>query len=774
MNPYHIDDEEDQAEGMAAEAREGAEEEAEEMELRELQEIVYEIEQQPAWRANADKEMDYVDGNQLDSELLRRQQALGIPPAVENIIGPIAQSVMGMEAKTRRDWRISPDGTDGQGDEVAEALNFKLNQAERHSKADRACSEAFRPQYCVGAGFVEVARERDPTKFKYRATAVPRNECWWDMMTSKEPDLSDARWFVRQKWLHKRRVIQSFPQHKELINACANGSGYLDILMDGAASTGLNNAWATARGSSIEEQFWLDKANGMVRLLEVWYRRWVQVPVIMSSDGRVVEFDEANPAHMYAAATGTAKITIAPMTRVRRSYWLGPHKLSDEPSPYPHKWFPYAPFWGWKEDRTGVPYGAVRGMIFPQDNLNSSISKLRWGMSSVRTERTKGAVDMTDEQFRQQIARVDADVVLNAAHMAQPGARFEVKRDFQLNEQQYRLMDDSRNSIMRTGGITNGFMGQNGSATSGLQEQTQVEQSTQALADIMDNFEAGRTLVGEMLLAMIIEDMGSSHEVIHIPATPIKPAKTIALNVPSVDPDTEIPYLSNDVQRTRLKVALEDVPTSSSFRAQQLSALSEAVKSLPPNIQTAALPFLVELMDVPHKKDIIQALRVAADQGGPEEVQRQIDQAVADALAKSNHDLKARELELRAEKQTAEIREIIARTVQTGVQAAFSAMQAGAQVATMPQIAPIADAVMQSAGYQPPNPGGADPNFPTPANGVPVAPTGTAHSTASGVPMASVRQNTSPEFPPVPQKGPSPQTGIETPTPADNLAGVSQ
>jgi hypothetical protein len=41
-------------------------------------------------------------------------------------------------------------------------------------------------------------------------------------------------------------------------------------------------------------------------------------------------------------------------------------------------------------------------------------------------------------------------------------------------------------------------------------------------------------------------------------------------------------YLSNDVQRTRLKVALSDVPSSSSFRAQQLAALSEAVKALPP------------------------------------------------------------------------------------------------------------------------------------------------------------------------------------------------
>ncbi|MBP7657192.1 MAG: hypothetical protein KA742_11695, partial [Pseudoxanthomonas sp.] len=50
--------------------------------LREYQEIYDEIELQPRWRAIADKEMDYADGNQLDSDLLRRQAELGIPPAV--------------------------------------------------------------------------------------------------------------------------------------------------------------------------------------------------------------------------------------------------------------------------------------------------------------------------------------------------------------------------------------------------------------------------------------------------------------------------------------------------------------------------------------------------------------------------------------------------------------------------------------------------------------------------------------------------------------------
>ena len=126
----------------------------------EFAQFVREAINQPPWRANADKEADYADGNQLDSDLLKKQAALGIPPAKENIIGPAIRSVCGYEAKTRTDWRVTPDSDPG-GQDVADALNYRLNQAERHSHADRALSDAFRPAATVGIGWVEVTRASD-------------------------------------------------------------------------------------------------------------------------------------------------------------------------------------------------------------------------------------------------------------------------------------------------------------------------------------------------------------------------------------------------------------------------------------------------------------------------------------------------------------------------------------------------------------------------------------------------------------------------------------
>lgn len=734
----------------------------------EYAEIIREIEEQPKWRKTADKEMDYADGNQLDSELLRRQAQLGIPPAIEDLIGPALLSIQGYESTIRTDWRVTPNG-EPDGQDVADALNYKLNQAEKASKADRACSKAFRGQIGCGIGWVEVSKESDPFKYPYRCIPVHRNEIHWDMK-AQEPDLSDGRWLRRQRWLAPERIALVFPQHKELIHQCKTGGGswwnYMDsAALDGGMSTGLQNAWNDGRAWTVQEDRWYNPTTKELCLAELWYRRWVQVPVLKSPDGRVVEYDENNLSHAIAVASGRVPVMQSIVTRVRRSYWIGPHCLFDGPTPYSHRHFPYVPFIGFREDATGVPYGYVRGMKYAQDSLNSGNSKLRWALSVVRVERTKGAVDMTDEQLRRQIARPDADIVLNKDHMAQPGARFDVHRDYKLTDQHYKMLAENRQTIERVSNITSGFMGKTGTATSGRQEQIQVEQSNQSLAHLMDNFRAGRTQIGELLTAMIIEDIGKAQHAVVIEGDAITPDRTIVLNAPEVDPATGVTYLSNDLMRTRLKVSLEDVPSTSSYRGQQLTAMSEAVKALPPQYQAAMLPFMVSLMDVPFKRDVVEAVRGAAQQESPESVEKRVRSDLA-------NELKQREIELKERKADSEIKQLDAHSVQIGVQAAFSAMQAGAQIAQMPMIAPIADAVMQGAGYQRPNPGGQDPNFPTPGQTAAVNmkdPYIQGQGPAGIEAAAPVHQNTSPEFPPVPEQAGSGMHGIETATTTDNM-----
>ncbi len=741
--------------------------------LEEFAAMVRESISQPPWRANADKEADYADGNQLATDQMKRMRSMGMPPAKENVISSMIAAVCGYEAKTRTDWRVTPDGEPG-GQDVADALNFRLNQAERHSKADRALSQAFRAMVTVGLGWVEVARSASARDYPYRCRYIHRNEVWWDMK-AVEPDLLDARWLFRRRWVSRTRAASMFPEHAQLI---MNGvdkwvADYAGEMLDGGVSTGLRSAYDAERAWTVQEDAYFNAENRTVCITEVWYRRWVNTVMLKMRDGRVVRYDEASALHQAALALGHGKLIedLAPV--VRRGYWMGPHCLFDGPSPYPHEYFPYVPVWGYREDMTGIPYGLVRDMIFPQDNLNSTIAKLRWGMSAVETVRTKGAFLGNDEQFRQMAARQDADFVLDPAHLQQypNAARFERKRDFQLNAQQFQLMQDSRAAMERVSGVTASFQGQRGTATSGVQEQTQLEQSQVTMADLMDHFKDARSQVGELLLALLIEDIGKEEETVVIEGDVLNPSRTVALNAPEVDSLTGIAVLGNDVQRARLKVALEDVPTSSSFRAQQLNALSEAVKASTPEIQQVAMPFMIDLMDLPRKKEVVEAIRQTQGQADPEAIRERVKQELM-------HDLKERELALRERELAAREKLLQAQTVQTGVQASYSAMQAGAQVAQMPMIAPIADEVMKGAGYQQPNPGGDDPNFPTPDA---TAAMNVPHpyiqgGGAAAVPeeedqaAPAVRKNTSPAFPPVPQEPRTGGAGMETPQIEDNLS----
>lgn len=419
----------------------------------------------------------------------------------------------------------------------------------------------------------------------------------------------------------------------------------------------------------------------------------------------MTEYDPQNMAHNVGIAVGSSEVFKAVVAKVRFSYWVGPHKLHDGPSPYPHKHFPYAFFWGFREDRTRVPYGYVRGLIFQQDSLNSGTALMRWGLAAYRVERTEDVLDMPDAMFRRQVGKRNADIKLKSAGLSKNGARFEIKRDIQLTEQQHQLMNDCRAVFEQISAAPAAFSGQRGTASSGVQERTQLEQANQALGTIMDNFREGRRMIGEMLMSMIVQELGEREKVVVIEGDAVKKDRTVTLNRLEKD-ESGYTYLSNDVQRTLLQVQLEEVPSTAGYRSQQLYAFQEVIKTMPPQFQQAAFPYMVALMDTPYKREIVEALRAVGAQETPEQVEQRIKQEVQDALVKAGHDLKARELDIKERLTEAQIKDIVAAAVLKGVQAAFSAMQGGVQVAQMPMIAPIADVIMQGAGYQKPSPGG--------------------------------------------------------------------
>jgi hypothetical protein len=139
---------------------------------------------------------------------------------------------------------------------------------------------------------------------------------------------------------------------------------------------------------------------------------------------------------------------------------------------------------------------------------------------------------------------------------------------------------------------------------------------------------------------------------------------------------------------------------------------------------------------------------VQALQGQIEELQQALNAKVSPEL-----------LAAQVGKLTAETERVLAEKVQTGVQAAYAAMQAGQVIAAAPAVAPIADEIMAGAGYQ--DAGGADPNFPQPTGAAPGLVQGDIRNRRTGIEFNPTGQpNTNPMTAPSPNVGQA--AGIET------------
>jgi hypothetical protein len=706
-----------------------------------LQEVLYEIHQQPPYRSQADKEMDYCDGNQIDTQTLQAMRDKGIPTVIENLLGPAMEDMSGMERKSRTDWRVEADSDeDEEADQVAKALSYKLSQAERRSGADKALTEVYGPLSKVGVGWIEVSRETDPFRFPYKVSHVHRNEIWRDWFCKKS-DLSDARWLMRRRWVSTDSALSMFPKKQDLILQSSSGWGNVnDLVMlgnDSGASTELAQSWDIERGWSVEEQQWRDPNGKRVCLFQLLTRDYESAMILRLPNGRVVEFNKADPMHLLAVDQGF-KLEKAPVSRINNTFFLGPHVLESGPSEF--KRFNFVQFLGKTEDRTGVPYGVLRWLMSLQDEVNARISKMIWRLSATRTIRTDGAVKMKDSLFRQMIGRQDADIILDQKHMGMPGAKFEIDGNLDLNQQQYNRLLDLRQSIAHIAGVSAAMSGDAKPENAQAMSQA-IEQSVQSQATTNDNHAYGRTQVGELLLEMIVKDMGKDPQSVTVKGNALKGTDIITLNTPVIDEVTGQEFLTNDVQRTILKVVLDEVPSTPSFRQQQLSALSEAFKSSPPEYQAIMMPHLMHLTNIPNKDDIVKAIRDINDQKNitEEQVQQRMQAAVDKAKVEWMVDQKNRDLDIKERESLAKIEKLVTEQVNNRIEAIYSAVQAAGQIVSMPAVVPVSDQVLRSAGGQ-------DQDAP-PIVAAPAGLSGEGLPTNQGTAEQPV-QNTSPMFPP--------------------------
>ncbi|EPC7919278.1 portal protein [Yersinia enterocolitica] len=587
--------------------------------------ISSDIDHQPDWRTNANTACAYYDGDQLAPEVVAKLRERGQPLTQHNLIAPTIDGVLGMEAKTRTDLMVIADDPNEEMEVMAEAVNAEFADTCRLSGLNKARSDAYAEQIKAGLSWVEVRRNSDPFDNKFKVSTVHRNEVFWDWF-SREADLSDCRWLMRKRWLDVDEVKGTFPDKSQIIDYSLNEwKGFVDTELAAGQESDLMSAYEEYQSWSRESTEWVSSNRKRVLLQVIYYRTFQRLPILQLSNGRVVEYDKNNVMHAVAVATDRVQVTMARVSRIRESWFVGPHFIIDRPCTAPQGMFPLIPFWGYRKDKTGAPYGLACRAIPAQDEVNFRRIKLTWLLQAKRVIKDADATEMTDKQLAEEIERPDGVINLNPnrANKTTAADALNIQQDFQVAQQQFQVMQESMKLIQDGLGVYSAFLGQDSNASSGVAISNLVEQGATTLAEINDNYQFACQQVGQLLLCYLLEELTKrrNYPVVINRDDPRK-RKEVVLNAAE-----EAGRMNNDVSRLRAHIALAPIQQTPAYKSQLAQRLSEVITGLPPQIQVSVLDMWVELLDLPNKQEFVERIRSALgtpkspDEMTPEEQQ---------------------------------------------------------------------------------------------------------------------------------------------------------
>ncbi|EHH7216374.1 portal protein [Escherichia coli] len=622
---------------------------------RQLQALCSDIDSQPKWRDAANKACAYYDGDQLPPEVLQVLKDRGQPMTIHNLIAPTVDGVLGMEAKTRTDLVVMSDEPDDETEKLAEAINAEFADACRLGNMNKARSDAYAEQIKAGLSWVEVRRNSDPFGPEFKVSTVSRNEVFWDWL-SREADLSDCRWLMRRRWMDTDEAKATFPGMAQVIDyAIDDWRGFVDTTVTEGQPSPLMSAWEEYQSWDRKDNEWLQRERRRVLLQVVYYRTFERLPVIELSNGRVVAFDKNNLMHAVAVASGRVQVRVGRVSRIREAWFVGPHFIVDRPCSAPQGMFPLVPFWGYRKDKTGEPYGLISRAIPAQDEVNFRRIKLTWLLQAKRVIMDEDATQLSDNELMEQIERPDGIIKLNPARKNQKSVAdvFRVEQDFQVASQQFQVMQESEKLIQDTMGVYSAFLGQDSNASSGVAISNLVEQGATTLAEINDNYQFACQQVGRLLLAYLLDGLKKrrNHAVV-INRDDRQRRQTIVLNAEGDNGE-----LTNDISRLNTHIALAPVQQTPAFKAQLAQRMSEVIQGLPPQVQAVVLDLWVNLLDVPQKQEFVERIRAALgtpkspDEMTPEEQQAAQQQQ---AQEQQQQELQMREMAGRVAKLEAE------------------------------------------------------------------------------------------------------------------------
>jgi len=585
---------------------------------------------------------EYYRGEQWDEQDEARLEAEGRPALTINTILPTVNTILGEQSARRADIQFKPR-RGGSTEEVANTLNKLYGQIADANKLDWVEQQVFSDGLIMdGRGYFDVRIDfSDHLEGEVRITAKDPLDILID------PDAKDAdpkTWneIFETKWMTLDEVGEMYGEDKaERLrfvseNGMSFGADSVEYMETRFGDTENQDDFFGA-GVTGEDEYRNVKA---LRVIERQYKKMTRCTFFVDPEtGDQRQSPDAwneRKIKKFAKEHGLSLISKV-VRKVRWTVTCDQVVLHDDWSPYND--FTIIPFFCYF--RRGRPFGVVRNLLSPQEQLNKITSQ---ELHIVNTTANSGwmvesgsLVGMTADDLEEHGA--ETGLVLEYARGTSPPQKIGAN---QIPTGLDRIAQKAALNIKQISGINDSMLGTDSAEVSGIAIQAKQNRGAIMIQVPLDNLRKSRQYLAERILDLV-QTFYTEERIIQVTNEddPLKPREPMVVN--QQNPEGEI---INNLTLGEYDVVVSSAPARDSFDEVQFAeaiSLRQAGVAVPDDA-------IVEYSHLARKAELAKRIRVMTGQEPPTP-----EQAEAQAQAAQ---IQATQIQLEIAKLEAEVKKI--------------------------------------------------------------------------------------------------------------------
>ena len=577
-------------------------------------------------RARDHGHLDYVEiaqqcdafyrGEQWDEADISALDDQGRPALTINTILPTVNTVLGEQSTRRADVQFKPRGNGNQ--EIADVLTKLYMQIGDNNKLEWLESQVFADGLIQDRGWFDVRIDFDDhINGEVRVTTKDPLDIIIDP-DAKEYDPRTWNEIFETKWMSLEEIEEIYGEAQaDKLRMIAEvgttlGADSMEYEEETYGDTDRDNFHGNDYPNNPEDA----RALRSIRVVERQHYKLKDCMFYVdpvTGDQRPVPFDWTKKKRESFADDYGLYIVEKKKRAVRWTVTADTVVLHDEWSPYDHfTLVPYFPYW-----RRGKPFGMVRNLISPQEQLNKISSQ---ELHIVNTTANSGWIvesgsltGMTADDLEEHGA--ETGLVLEFNRGSTPPGKIPPN---QIPTGLDRIAQKAAQNIKTISGISDAMLGTDGAEVSGIAIQAKQNRGVLMIQVPLDNLKKTRQYLAEKVLNLV-QRYYTEERVIQITdeSNPFKPREPMAVN--QVTPEGQI---INDLTIGEYDVVIATAPSRDNFDEVQFA---EAIQ-----LRQAGVPIpddlIVEYSHLARKANIAQRIRQMQGTEPPTPEQAQLAQ----------------------------------------------------------------------------------------------------------------------------------------------------